>query len=123
MDRLKLAQKVTRSAFTRAYNAFLNEMEKELPDLTSLQTHFALIREKASELGELSHKVQDAMIEAGETEETLSREMENADEYTSRYHQAKIELARLTEKGIRRCRDRLFHQRLHRLIARKVYAH
>lgn len=99
MDKLKLAQKVTRSAFTRAYNAFLNEMEKELPDLTSLQTHFALIREKASELGELSHKVQDAMIEAGETEETLSREMENADEYTAKYHQAKIELARLTEKG------------------------
>lgn len=90
MDKLRLAQKVTRSAFTRAYNAFQNEVKKELPDLTSLQTHFALIREKASELGELSRKVQDAMIEDGETEETLSKEMENADEYTAKYHHAKI---------------------------------
>lgn len=38
------------------------------------------------------------MIKAGETEETLSKEMENAADYIARYHQAKIELARLTEK-------------------------
>ncbi|XP_025155125.1 uncharacterized protein LOC112588673 [Harpegnathos saltator] len=97
MDKLKISQKVTRIAFTRTYNAFLSETKKGSPDITSLRVNFALIREKATELGELSQKIQEAMIEAGETEEALSREMESADEYMARYHRAKIELTQLSE--------------------------
>lgn len=99
MDKLKVSQKVTRIAFSRAYNSFQVEIRKETPDITSLQTHFALLREKASELAELSRKIQNAMVEAEEEEELLSREIEIADEYTAKYHQAKIELARATETG------------------------
>lgn len=44
-----------------------------------MQKSFALIREKASELGELSRKLLDAIIEAEKTEEALFIEMENAD--------------------------------------------
>ncbi|XP_025154441.1 uncharacterized protein LOC112588490 [Harpegnathos saltator] len=97
MDKLKISQKVTRIALTRTYNAFLSETKKGSPDITSLRVNFALIREKATELGELSQKIQEAMIEAGETEEALSREMESADEYMARYHHAKIELTQLSE--------------------------
>lgn len=99
MDKLKLSQKVTRIAFSKAYNSFRLEITKESPDLTSLQTYFALVREKASELADLSRKIQDAMIEAGVEEEALTKEMESADEYTAKYHQAKFELTGLTEKG------------------------
>lgn len=98
MDKLKTSQKVTRIAFTRAYNNFQAELKKRSPDITSLQTSFALIRDKTSDLSELSHKLQDAMIEAEVSEEELSREIENADEYSAKYHQAKIELSHLTEK-------------------------
>ncbi|KMQ84903.1 hypothetical protein RF55_16915 [Lasius niger] len=99
MGKLKLSQKITRSAFTRAFNSFQDEIGKEPLDITSSQTYFALVREKALELSELSHRIQNAMIEAGEAEEVLSREMENADEYTAKYHQAKIQLTNLTERG------------------------
>lgn len=97
MDRLRITQKVTRSAFTRAYNAFQSEIRKQSPDITWLQIQFA-IREKASKLAELSYKTQEAMLNADEDEETLLKEMEIADEYTAKYHQAKIELSRLTEE-------------------------
>jgi len=60
MNKLKSMQKVIRSSFTKAYNAF--QVEKLSPDLTRLQMQFALIRDKASELSELSHKIQDAMF-------------------------------------------------------------
>ncbi|XP_018403172.1 PREDICTED: uncharacterized protein LOC108780082 [Cyphomyrmex costatus] len=99
MEKLKSAQKVLRSSFTKAYNAFQIETKKSSPDLTKLQTQFALIRDKASELGELSHKIQDAMLDADEEEEILIKEVENADEYTAKYHQTKIELSDLVEAG------------------------
>ncbi|KYN07072.1 hypothetical protein ALC62_01968 [Cyphomyrmex costatus] len=99
MEKLKSAQKVLRSSFTKAYNAFQIERKKSSPDLTKLQTQFALIRDKASELGELSHKIQDAMLDADEEEEILIKEVENADEYTAKYHQTKIELSDLVEAG------------------------
>jgi len=97
MDKLKSTQKVIRSSFTKAYNAFQAEKQKPSPDLTRLQMQFALIRDKASELSELSHKIQDAMLNAGEEEEILTREVETADEYAIKYHQAKIELNNLVE--------------------------
>jgi len=37
------------------------------------------------------------MLSAGEEEETLTREVEIADEYAVKYHQAKIELSNLME--------------------------
>lgn len=91
MDKVKLSQKVTRIAFTRAHTAFQAERARQPRDITSLQVAYALVRDKASELSELSLKLRDLMIEAGESEETLCREMEHADEYAARYHQAKLE--------------------------------
>jgi len=97
MDKLRSTQKVIRSSFTKANNAFQVVKQKPSPDLTRLQMQFALIRDKASELSELSHKIQNAMLSAGEEEETLARELEIADEYAVKYHQTKIELSNLTE--------------------------
>lgn len=98
MDKVKLSQKVTRIAFTRAHTAFQAERARQPRDITSLQVAYVLVRDKASELSELSLKLRDLMIEAGESEETLCREMEHADEYAARYHQAKLELTRLIER-------------------------
>lgn len=99
MDKLKISQRVTRASFTKAYNSFQVEKRKELPDITLLQLSFALMQEKTSELVELSHKLQDLMLEAGEAEEDLCKEIEHADEYTAKYHRAKIELTNLTERS------------------------
>jgi len=76
MDKLKSTRKVIRSLFTKAYNAFQVEKQKLSPNLTRLQMQFALIRDKASELSELSHKIQDAMFNADEEEETLTGEVD-----------------------------------------------
>jgi hypothetical protein len=98
MDQVKLSQKVTRAAFTRAYTSFRAEKDRGSPNLTSLHVQFALVRDKASELNELSQKLRNLMIEAGESEETICREIEHADEYAAKYHQAKLELTQLTER-------------------------
>ena len=64
-----------------------------------MQVTFALLRDKASELNELSTcKLRELMIEAAESEEAICREIEHADEYAAKYHQAKLFLASLTER-------------------------
>lgn len=97
MDKLKSSQKVIRNSFTKAYNAFQAEKQKLSPNLIRLQTQFALIRDKAIEFSELSHKTQDEIFNASEQEETLTKEVKTADEYATKYHQAKIELSDLME--------------------------
>lgn len=94
MDKLK----ISRTAFTRAYGVFQAERAKESPNITSLQACFALIRNKASELDDLSLKLRNLMIEAEETEEAINKEVEHADEHTMKYYLAKVELMQLTGK-------------------------
>jgi len=98
MDRVKLAQKVTRIAFTRAYAVFQAEKARQPLDITSLQVAYALVQDKASELKELSLKLRNLMIQAEESEEALCREIEHADEYAAKYHQAKFEVTGLIER-------------------------
>ena len=98
MEQVKLTLKITRSAFTRVYTSFRTEQSKESPDITSLQVSFALLRDKTSELNELNQKLQTLMIEAGDSEETIGREAQHADEYATKYHQAKVGLTCLLER-------------------------
>lgn len=87
-----------RAAFTRAFNVFEAEEVKESPDITALQVSFALIRDKASELDELNQRLRNLMIESGENEEAIIKEMEHADDYSAKYHLTKIGLPNLTQK-------------------------
>jgi len=96
LEKAKLSQKIVRIAFSRAYNTFQTERERASSDIISLQVVF--IRDKASQLDELSQRIRELMIEAGESEEAVCREMEHADEYAVKYHQAKLLLTPLTER-------------------------
>ena len=62
MDRVKLTQKVTRIAFTRAYAVFQAKKARQPLDITSLQVAYALVQDKASEHKELSLKLRNLMI-------------------------------------------------------------
>jgi len=98
MDKLKLSQKITRSAFTRAWGAFQIEINKKPPNITSLKVQFEILRDKASELESLRQKLQETMLEAEVGEDVILQEMERADEYLANYHRAKIEMTQIIEK-------------------------
>lgn len=97
-DKLKSAQTVTRRAFTRAFNAFELEYKKDSPSLIEIQVHYALLRDKASELTEISSKLQDLLIENEVPEDDINTEIEHADEYSSKYHYAKLVITQLIDK-------------------------
>lgn len=98
MEKLKLSQKMARSAFIRTYGAFQIEIAKQPLNLTSLKVQFEIVRDKASELESIRQRLMDTMLNEEVEEEVMLKEIEHADEYLARYHQAKIEMTQIDER-------------------------
>lgn len=99
MEKFKKARIYTRSAFTRAYTQFVNECNKQRPGLREVNIAFSLLRDKAREIEELNQKIFNLMIEEDAAEAEVNREIENVDEYKTRFIQAEVDVAAINDSA------------------------
>ncbi|XP_018378084.1 PREDICTED: uncharacterized protein LOC108770847 [Trachymyrmex cornetzi] len=98
MEKLKKTRKALRAAFTRAFSRLNQLIEEENVDTVELQSMFEVFKGKVCELDELDQQIFQRMQDAEEiTEEVLSEEIENADEYRIKYQRMKLRVSRIVE--------------------------
>lgn len=89
MEKLKKARTVARMAFTRTLGLLHAELSGERPDIQELRVRLAIIDEKRDELENVNRKILEVMIDGNVSEEQIAQEIETADEYRTKYYQAK----------------------------------
>lgn len=98
MDNLKKTRSAKRSGFTRSHGQLVTALGLEQPDLDELRAHFAMLRDKTTELQRLDEEIMGAMQENDEVpEDTVIAEVSSCDEYQLKYHQIKQKVMRLTD--------------------------
>jgi len=84
--------------FTRNLGLLNAELSRESSDAQELQIRLAMISEKHSELENIHQKIIDVMFDGDASEEQLAQEIEIADDYKIKYHQAKIVISNAMDR-------------------------
>lgn len=102
LDKLKRSRKAARSAFTKAFSVFNEEINQEEPIYEDVQVAFQIIELRSFELDALNTKICEAMVELTaekeDHEKIMEDEYEVAAEYTSKYLRAKIKVIKLNKQ-------------------------
>ncbi|XP_011707938.1 PREDICTED: uncharacterized protein LOC105462784 [Wasmannia auropunctata] len=99
MEKLKKSRTVTRIAFTRSLTLLNAALSGERSDVQELQVRFAMVNEKHVELEVINQKMLEVMIDGDASEEQLAQEIEAADDYRVKYHQAKTAVDNIWDRG------------------------
>ncbi|XP_044740042.1 uncharacterized protein LOC123301370 [Chrysoperla carnea] len=102
LDKLKRSRKAARSAFSKAFSVFNEEINQEEPIYEDVQVAFQILEVRSFELDASNTKICEAMVELTaekeDHEKIMEDEYEGAAEYTSKYLRAKIEVIKLNKR-------------------------
>lgn len=86
MDALKAQQKAARTSFTRTSIALWREIQAETPDAHNLKTGLSMMTQKIADL----HRLDNSIVVNLETDEQVEADSLQSDEYTMKFHPAKV---------------------------------
>lgn len=102
MDKIIKARKPVRSSFTKTYNTFKNEVDKENPDASILKLHVTKLERFATQLGEMDEKLLDLLLSATEedNEKQYETEYEAIETYRSKLDDVRVKYEQYVKSGI-----------------------